>query len=137
MDMFEDYVQILTVANPPVEVIADPEDAVEMSRIANDEMAELITKYPDRFVGGVACLPMNNPDAALNEIDRAIKELDLKGVQVFTHVKGRALDHPDFLPVFEKMAEYDMPIFPIIRPRKVRCMKSGTFSAGHSTARPP
>jgi aminocarboxymuconate-semialdehyde decarboxylase len=111
MDMFEDYVQILTVANPPVEVIADPEDAVEMSRIANDEMAELITKYPDRFVGGVACLPMNNPDAALNEIDRAIKELGLKGVQVFTHVKGRALDHPDFLPVFEKMAEYDLPIW--------------------------
>ena len=111
MDMFEDYVQILTMANPPVEVIADPEDAAEMSRIANDEMAELVTKHPDRFVGAVACLPMNNPDAALIEIDRAIKDLGMVGVQVFTHVKGRALDHPDFLPVFEKMAEYDLPIW--------------------------
>ena len=111
MDMFEDYVQILTMANPPVEIIADPEEAAEMSRIANDEMAELVAKHPDRFVGAVACLPMNDPDAALKEIDRAIKELGLVGVQIFTHVKGRALDHPDFLPVFEKMAQYDLPIW--------------------------
>lgn len=111
MDMFDDYVQILTMANPPVEVIADQEEAAEMSRIANDEMAELVTKYPDRFVGAVACIPMNDPDAALIEIDRAINDLDLKGIQLFTHIKGRPLDDPEFMPIFEKMAECDLPIW--------------------------
>jgi len=111
MDRFEDYVQILTPANLPVEVLAGPEDAVELARIANDEMAELVAQHSDRFVGAVACLPMNNIDAALKEMERAIRELGLKGVQLFTHVNGRPLDHPDFLPVFEQMAKYDLPIW--------------------------
>ncbi|MCZ6876580.1 MAG: amidohydrolase family protein [Acidobacteria bacterium] len=110
MDMFEDYVQVLTLANPPLEVLAGPEDALELARIGNDEMAELVAKYPDRFVAAVASIPMNNVDGALKEMDRAINELGLKGVQIFSPMKGRALDHPDFLPVFEKIAEYDLPI---------------------------
>ena len=110
MDMFEDYVQILTLANPPLEVLGGPEDALELARIGNDEMAELVAKYPDRFAAAVAALPMNNIDGALKEMDRAINELGLKGVQIFSPVKGRALDQPEFLPIFEKMAEYDLPI---------------------------
>ena len=110
MDMFEDYVQILTLANPPLEVLGGPEDALELARIGNDEMAELVDKYPDRFVAAAASIPMNNIDGALNEMDRAITELGLKGVQIFSPLKGRPLDHPDFLPVFEKMAQYDLPI---------------------------
>ena len=110
MDMFEDYVQILTLANPPLEVLGGPEDALELARIGNDEMAELVDKYPDRFVAAVASIPMNNIDGALNEMDRAINELGLKGVQIYSPLKGRPLDHPDFLPVFEKIAEYDLPI---------------------------
>ena len=110
MDMFEDYVQILTLANPPLEVLGGPEEALELARIGNDEMAELVAKYPDRFVAAVAALPMNNIDGALKEMERAINELGLKGVQLFTPVKGRSLDQPEFLPIFEKMAEYDLPI---------------------------
>ena len=110
MEMFEDYVQILTLANPPLEVLGGPEDALELARIGNDEMAELVDKYPDRFVAAVASIPMNNIDGALNEMDRAINELGLKGVQIYSPLKGRPLDHPDFLPVFEKIAEYDLPI---------------------------
>ena len=110
MDMFEDYVQILTLANPPLEVLGGPEEALELARIGNDEMAELVAKYPDRFAAAVAALPMNNIDGALKEMDRAINELGLKGVQLFTPVKGRSLDQPEFLPIFEKMAEYDLPI---------------------------
>ena len=88
MDMFEDYVQVLTLANPPLEVLAGPEDALELARIGNDEMAELVAKYPDRFVAAVASIPMNNVDGALKEMDRAINELGLKGVQIFSPMKG-------------------------------------------------
>src|ERR1044071_1274632 len=61
------YVQILTSANPPVENIGGPEPALELSRIANDEMAELVSRYPDRFIGAAACVPMNDIDAAIGE----------------------------------------------------------------------
>jgi predicted TIM-barrel fold metal-dependent hydrolase len=110
MDMFEEYAQVLTLANPPVEVLAGPQDAIELARMANDEMAELVAKYPARFLAAVACLPMNNLDAALKETDRAIEELGMKGVQIFTPVNGRALDGPEFLPLFEKMAQHDLPV---------------------------
>ena len=69
------YVQIINTANPPVESMAGAEDALELSRIANDEMAELVARFPDRFVGAAACLPMNNIQGALDELDRAVGNL--------------------------------------------------------------
>src|SRR5690348_2889251 len=59
------YVQVLNAANPPVETFASPQQALELSRIANDEMAELVRRYPDRFIGATACLPMNDVNAAI------------------------------------------------------------------------
>ena len=54
---------------------------------------------------------MNNPEAAVKEIERAIKKLGAVGMQIYTNVNGRPLDEPDFLPIFEKMAELDAPIW--------------------------
>lgn len=88
MDKYEEYVQVLTIAAPPLEDIASPEDAVYLAKVANDELAELVAKYPDRFVAGVACLPMNAIDEAPKEIDRAIKELRLRGILIYTDVGG-------------------------------------------------
>ena len=65
MDRFDGYVQIICMAEPPVEDVGDGSSAIELARIANDEMAELVGRYPDRFIAAVACLPMNNIDAAL------------------------------------------------------------------------
>jgi predicted TIM-barrel fold metal-dependent hydrolase len=104
------YVQIINTANPPVENIAGPEQALELSRIANDEMAELVARMPDRFWGAAACLPMNNVAGALDEIDRAIGQLGLCGVQIYTEVNGRPLDDPELTPVFDKIASLDVPI---------------------------
>jgi predicted TIM-barrel fold metal-dependent hydrolase len=111
MDQYEDIIQVLTVVNPPVEEVAEPKDAVELARIANDEMAELVAKYPKRFIGAVACLPYNDMDATLKEIDRTIKQLNFKGIQIFTHVQGKPLDSPEFYPIWEKMVQYDLPIW--------------------------
>ena len=69
MDRYEGYVQVLTLASPPVEALGGPELTPDLARLANDGMAEIVAKHPDRFPGFVASLPMNNPDAALKEID--------------------------------------------------------------------
>jgi len=111
MDKYGDYAQILSLPLPPVEVFADSTDTVELARIANDEMAELVAKYPKRFLAAVACLPLNDVDASLREADRAIKELGLRGVQVFSNVRGKPLDAPEFAPLFARMAGHDLPIW--------------------------
>ena len=106
----EGYVQIINTANPPVENMAGPEDALELSRIANDEMAELVSRLPGRFLGAAACLPMNNPQGTLDELDRAVRQLGFCAVQIYTDVQGRPLDDPAFSPVFDKVVELDIPI---------------------------
>ncbi len=111
MDNYEGLGQVLTISAPPLESVTRPEDAADLARLANDELAELVTKYPDRFVAGVACLPMNNVDAALKEAERAIKELGLKGVQLYTPCGGKPLDSPEFMPLYGLMAEYDLPVW--------------------------
>lgn len=104
-------VQILTLGAPPVEAVAGPKEAAELAHIANDEMAGLVAKYPDRFVAAVAALPMNDMDAALQEADRAIMDLKFKGVQISSSINGKPLDLPEFFPLYEKMVGYDLPIW--------------------------
>ena len=111
MDAYEGLRQMLTLGMPPLEYGLSPKESVELARIANDEMAELVNKYPDRFVGAAASLPLNDPDASMFEIDRAIKELKLRGIQVFNSVNGKPLDRGEYMGIFEKMAQYDLPIF--------------------------
>jgi predicted TIM-barrel fold metal-dependent hydrolase len=111
MDRYEGYVQVLTLANPPIEIVAGPELSPEMARLANDSMAEIVAKHPDRFPAFVASLPMNNPDAIVPEIDRAITQLGATGIQIFTNVNGKALDGPEFRALFARMAEHRLPIW--------------------------
>jgi len=111
MDQFDDYAQVICLGTPPLEVLAGPKLTPELAKVANDGMAEYVTKYPERFPGFVASLPMNNPDAALKEIDRAIKDLKAVGVQFFSNADGRPLDVPEFRSLFEKMASIDLPIW--------------------------
>src|SRR3989441_1344516 len=111
MDRYEGYVQVLTLASPPIEALAGPDATPELARLANDGMAELVAKHPDRFPGFVASLPMNNPDAAVREIARAIDDLGATGVQIYTTVAGRPLDSREYQPVFARMAQRDLPIW--------------------------
>jgi len=112
MDAYQGLVQVLTIGPvPPIEDFANEQQTVELARMANDEMAELIHKYRDKFVTAIALLPMNNPDAALKETDRAITELGFRGIYVHSNINGKPLDSPEFLPLWEKMAKYNLPIY--------------------------
>ena len=112
MDMYPGIAQVLTVGPvPPLEDFADREKSVDLARMANDEMAEMVLKYRDRFVAAIALLPMNNMDAALEETDRAIKDLGFRGIYVHSNINGKPLDSPEFLPLYEKMSRYNLPIY--------------------------
>ena len=111
MDDFDDYQQILSLANPPLEMLAGPDQSPALARLANDGMAALCRSHADRFPGFTASLPMNNPDAALEEAERAITELGSRGVQVFTNVSGKPLSAPEFAPLFALLAGHDLPVW--------------------------
>jgi predicted TIM-barrel fold metal-dependent hydrolase len=111
MDRFGDYAQVICLGAPPLEVFGPPPISTEMARIANDGMAELVTKHRDRFPAFIASLPMNDPKGLLDEAERAIRDLHAVGVQVFTNVLGAPLTAPETLPLFELMAKLDLPIW--------------------------
>jgi len=111
MDEFGEYCQILSLPAPPVEVLAAPDKSPTLARVANDGLAELVAKYPKRFLGFVACLPMNNPAELTKEMDRAVTQLGAFGVQIYTNVAGKPLDLPEFQPFFDEAARRDIPIW--------------------------
>ncbi len=111
MDGFDEYVQVLSLPTPPIEVLAGPADAVDLARAANDGMAELVRRHPDRFAGFVASLPLNDPDGAVRELERALTDLGARGFQLFSNVGGKPISAPELLPLFETMAEHDLPIW--------------------------
>lgn len=109
MDRFEDVLQVVSIPVPVVDTLG--KDAVDLCKMANDEVAELLIKHPDRFASAAALLPMNDVDAALAETDRAVKDLRFRGVQIFSSPNGEPIDSPKFLPLFEKMSQYNLPIW--------------------------
>ena len=112
MDRFgPEYQQILSLASPPLELLAGPDKALDLSRIGSDSMAELCASHPDRFPGFIGTAPLSNPEAAVDEARRAIQDLGAVGMQIFTNVQGRALDHPEFDIFFASMAELGKPVW--------------------------
>jgi uncharacterized protein len=104
-----DYRQVLVMAHTSVEH-EEPEVARELARVGNEELAGLVAAHPDRFAGWVAQAALQDGQRALDAIERAIDEGAL-GVQVFTAMQGRCLDHPDYEPFFALMARLDRPVW--------------------------
>ncbi len=107
MDPFGDYRQILTLAVPPLEELGDAALALDLARAANDELAGLVGRHPDRFAGFTAALPMNDPQAAAAELDRSMSQLGALGAQLHTNVSGAPLDQPRFEAIFDVVTSHD------------------------------
>jgi aminocarboxymuconate-semialdehyde decarboxylase len=108
---YEDLVQVINTTMPPIEELTGPEEAADLCRLCNDEMAGLVARYPKYFIAAVANLPLNNMEACLKEAERAIKQLGFKGVQIYTRVNGKPPSTDYLTPLYELMAEYDLPIW--------------------------
>jgi len=111
MDQFEGYCQILSLASPPLELAGSPAISTELARLGNDGMAELVNRYPDRFPGFIASLPMNDPDAALAEAERALSKLAAVGIQLYSNVSGKPLDSPEYRSLLELIARSGKPLW--------------------------
>lgn len=90
--------QVLSYGNGSPSLISG-EKVIELCRYTNDRLKAYIDHYPDRFLG-FATLPMNEPQAAVEEFKRCVNELEFKGALIFGHPKGQFLDHPDYDVIF-------------------------------------
>ena len=88
---------------------AQPKDTLEISKFLNDHIAEIVDRYPKRFVG-LGTVPMQAPDLAIEELHRC-KEIGLKGIQIGSHIEKWNLDQPELFPVFEACEKLDMAVF--------------------------
>lgn len=95
---------------PPMVYWADEALGLRLARLVNDAMAQAARAHPDRLVG-LATLPLQAPGAAAAEAERAVRELGCRGVYLGTNVRGRDLDDPAFLPVFERIGALGVPVF--------------------------
>ena len=111
MDTFGDYRQIISLPNPPIEAITTPDVGLQLARIANDAMAELCQKHPERFPTFAAALCLTDVEGSVAEARRAVKDLGAAGVLIYTDIAGEPLDLPKFEPIFAAMAELDTAIW--------------------------
>ena len=107
----EDYRQLISIPAPPAEDLGPPRVSRQFARVGNEALADLVRRHPEHFAGFVACMPMNDVDGTLEEIEYACAELGALGIQIYTHVNGHPLDHERFEPIWERMAGLDRTIW--------------------------
>lgn len=110
MDEHDVDYTLASVSTPnPNEGPFSVEQSTELVRAINDGYATLQAEYPDHF-GGLGSLPLRDPQAALEELDRIV-DLGLDGVAIPTTVRGEKLSAPDLVPVFDRLDEIGLPAF--------------------------
>ncbi len=110
MDRSEIDIQVLSA--PPYAFFywADPQVAIQMARTLNDALSRAVQDEPERFVG-FASVPLQDPGAAVDELERAMTQLKMKGVAIGASLYGRPLSSPELRPFFGKVHELGIPVF--------------------------
>jgi aminocarboxymuconate-semialdehyde decarboxylase len=89
---------------------AEPEQALKLERLSNDRLADLVAEHPGRLVG-LGSVPLQDTGLAIQELERAVKELKLKGVIVGSSVNGMELGDMQLRPFWKKAEELQTAIF--------------------------
>jgi aminocarboxymuconate-semialdehyde decarboxylase len=103
-------VQVLSPIPVTFTYWADAEKCLELSKAQNDFIASVVAEYPNRFAG-LGTVPLQDADLAIAEMERAINELGLKGIEIGSNANGKTLDDPEILRFIEAAAKMDVPIF--------------------------
>jgi hypothetical protein len=113
-------VQVLSVAGPGADLMP-PDKSPELARAYNDQLKQWVDAHPDRFAG-FAHLPMTAPEAAADELQRAVQDLGFRGAMINGLTDDRFLDHPSFEPILARAAQLDVPLYlhPNLPPEGVR-----------------
>jgi len=101
--------QVLSLSAPGCEDFS-PSDGTALSKKTNDEMSKVIKRYPDRFIG-LAALAPQSPVEAADELERAVKELGLRGVKTHSHIGDTYLDDKKYWVIFERAEKLGVPIY--------------------------
>ena len=102
-------IQALSLSPPGVQCF-EPADGTAWARKVNDELAKVIKRHPDRFVG-LACIAPQSPEQAADELERAVSELGMKGVNIESHARNEYLDQKKYWSIFERAEKLDVPIY--------------------------
>ena len=111
-DMDKEGIDIQVLSPIPVTFSywSDPQAGLELSRIQNDFIASVVKEKPDRFIG-LGTVPLQDVDIAIEEMDRAVNQLGLKGLQIGSNVNGLNLDDDSIVKFFEAAEKWDVPLF--------------------------
>jgi uncharacterized protein len=121
-DMDAGGIDLQVISHPTSGVVPIPGDEdIRLAREANDQLAAAVAAHPTRFAG-FATLPMAEPRAAADELERAVRSLGFKGALINGTTNGRFLDDPSFVPILERAVALDVPIYihPAVPPAAVR-----------------
>jgi 5-carboxyvanillate decarboxylase len=102
-------IQALSLSPPGVQCF-EPAEGTAWARKVNDELAKVVKRHPDRFVG-LACIAPQSPDEAADELERAVSELGMKGVNIESHARNEYLDSKKYRPIFKRAEKLDVPIY--------------------------
>ncbi len=102
-------VQVLSTVPVMFSYWAKPQDCLEVSKFLNDHIAQIVHRYPRRFIG-LGTIPMQDPDLAITELERC-KSLGLAGVEIGSHVNDWNLNEPALFAVFEACQDLGMAVF--------------------------
>jgi len=101
--------QVLSLGTPNV-YVADLDESRVLATLTNDILAEVSRTYPTRF-RALASLPLGRIDDALRELERAVGDLGMDGVQLGTSYRGEFFDAPRFAPLLEELDRLAVPVF--------------------------
>ncbi|MFI5212049.1 MAG: amidohydrolase family protein [Ignavibacteria bacterium] len=102
--------QVLSTVPVMFNYWAKPEETYDLSRYLNDHIAQVTSDNPKRFAG-LGTLPMQDTRLAIKELERCMKELDLAGVEIGTHIHGRNLDDESVFEIFTACEELGAAVF--------------------------
>ena len=103
-------ISVLSPAPPTFSYWADRDVAIEINRLVNDGVAEMVAARPDRL-RGMGIIPMQHPDAAIDELERLVKVHGFRAIEIGTGIEGAKLSEPRFRPILRRAQELDVFVF--------------------------
>lgn len=105
---FKTHVQVVCTIPVLFAYFAKPEDGLEVAKFLNDDLADLVHKYPKNYIG-LGTIPMQDVDLSVQELHR-IKQIGLHGIQIGSNIENKNLNEPEFFPIWEACEQLDLAV---------------------------
>ena len=102
------HVQVVCTIPVLFAYFAKPEDGLEVAKFLNDDLADLVHKYPKNYIG-LGTIPMQDVDLSVQELHR-IKQIGLHGIQIGSNIENKNLNEPEFFPIWEACEQLDLAV---------------------------